>query len=105
MFKVPAAGAVGAIMKISTVCGLLLLLQMGGTVTRAQSPENAKGTPSVNGKTTELHYAYARQRNDMFDKNIREVRVVLADVPVHVFDLEDDSAVTAAVSFPTLPSE
>ena len=58
-----------------------------------ESPENAQGKLTVNGKTTELRYAYARQRNDVFDPKVREVRVVLSDVPIDRFDMEDNFAV------------
>ena len=80
-------------MKTLMVCWSLLILQVGGTVMLGESPENAQGKLTVNGKTTELRYAYARERNDVFEPKVREVRVVLSDVPIEVFDLEDNFAV------------
>ena len=80
-------------MKMSIVCWSLLLVLVRGTVMLGQSPENATGKLTVNSKTTELRYAYARERKDIFDPKVREVRVVLSDVPIDAFDMEDDFAV------------
>jgi len=60
---------------------------------QAELPENAQGKLTVNGKTTELRYAYARERQDLYDPKVREVRVVLSDAPIADADMEDDFAV------------
>ena len=80
-------------MRKSILICLMAWYLMGGMTMVGQTKQNAQGKLTVNGKTTELHYAYARQRQNLYDENVREVRVVLSDVPIADADMEDDFAV------------
>ena len=42
----------------------------------------AEGMLTVNGKTTKVAYAYARAVEGFFDKNTKDLEVILSDVPL-----------------------
>ena len=52
----------------------------------------AEGTLTVNGKTTKVAYAYARQQPGFFDKNTMDTLVIVSDVPLDAKALADDFA-------------
>ncbi len=49
----------------------------------------AKGTLTVNGKTTDVKYAYASAGPGFFDKTKEDVTVIVSDVPLDAKALED----------------
>ena len=52
----------------------------------------ASGTLTVNGKTTKVAYAYARSVPGFFDKNTKDTKVIVSDVPLDAAALSDDFA-------------
>jgi hypothetical protein len=52
----------------------------------------ASGTLTVNGKVTQVAYAYARQVPGFFDKNTMDTQVIVSDVPLDATALSDDFA-------------
>ncbi len=50
----------------------------------------ASGTLTVNGKTTKVAYAYARQVPGFFDANTKDTQVIVCDVPLEGQALTDD---------------
>jgi hypothetical protein len=49
----------------------------------------ASGTLTVNGKTTQVAYAYARSVPGFFDKATRDTQVIVSDVPLDATALSD----------------
>jgi len=58
----------------------------------APADGTASGTLTVNGKTTEVAYAYARSVPGFFDKNTMDTQVIVSDVPLDAKALSDDFA-------------
>ena len=52
----------------------------------------AEGTLTVNGTTTKVAYAYAREVEGFFDKTKKDVEVILSDVPLDAKALSDQFA-------------
>lgn len=52
----------------------------------------AEGTLTVNGKTTNVAYAYAKSVPGFADPNVPDVQVILSDVPLDAAALADDLA-------------
>ena len=52
----------------------------------------ASGTLTVNGKTTKVAYAYARQVPGFFDANTKDTQVIVSDVPLDAAALGDGFA-------------
>ena len=52
----------------------------------------ASGTLTVNGKTVQVAYAYARSVPGFFDKSTRDTQVIVSDVPLDATALSDDFA-------------
>ena len=52
----------------------------------------ASGTLTVNGRTTKVAYAYARQVPGFFDTNTKDTQVIVSDVPLDAAALGDDFA-------------
>jgi hypothetical protein len=52
----------------------------------------ASGTLTVNGTTTKVAYAYARQVPGFFDANTKDTLVIVSDVPLDAAALKDDFA-------------
>jgi hypothetical protein len=52
----------------------------------------ASGTLTVNGKTTKVAYAYARQVPGFFDANTNDTQVIVSDVPLDAAALSDGFA-------------
>src|ERR1700742_2985198 len=50
----------------------------------------ASGTLTVNGKTTKVAFAYARSVPGFFDKNAKDIQVIVSDVPLDAKALADD---------------
>ena len=49
----------------------------------------ASGTLTVNGKTTQVAYAYARSVPGFFDKSTQDTQVIVSDVPLDATALSD----------------
>ena len=49
----------------------------------------ASGTLTVNGRTTQVAYAYARSVPGFFDKNTMDTQVIVSDVPLDAAALSD----------------
>jgi hypothetical protein len=58
----------------------------------APADGTASGTLTVNGKTTPVAYAYARQVPGFFDANTMDTLVIVSDVPLDAAALGDDFA-------------
>jgi hypothetical protein len=69
----------------------LLVPLLAATDGKAESAEGtASGTLTVNGKTTQVAYAYARAVPGFFDKNTIDTQVIVSDVPLDEKALSDD---------------
>ena len=54
-----------------------------------QADGTASGTLTVNGKTTQVAYAYARSVPGFFDKSTQDTQVIVSDVPLDATALSD----------------
>ncbi len=75
----------------------LLAMSLLTTDSRAADPApaasadgKASGTLTVNGKTTKVAFAYARSVPGFFDKNTKDVEVILSDVALDAKALGDE---------------
>ena len=71
------------------VAGLILAASVGAVAPRAAAEGKAEGTLTVNGKTTNVKYAYASAEPGFFDKTKEDVTVIVSDVPLDAKALED----------------
>ena len=58
----------------------------------APADGTASGTLTVNGKTTKVAYAYARQVPGFFDASTKDTQVIVSDVPLDAAALSDGFA-------------
>ena len=65
-------------------------LATDGRADSALADGKADGTLTVNGKTTKVAFAYARSVPGFFDKNTKDIRVIVSDVPLDAKALADD---------------
>ena len=56
----------------------------------ASADGKASGTLTVNGKTTKVAFAYARQVPGFFDKNTKDTQVIVSDVALDAKALGDE---------------
>ncbi len=71
----------------------LLVPALAATHAKADPADGtASGTLTVNGKVTQVAYAYARSVPGFFDKNTQDTQVILSDVPLDAAALSDDFA-------------
>src|SRR5579872_4002410 len=72
--------------------GLLatLMSTTDGRADTASADGKAEGTLTVNGKTVNVAYAYARSMPGFFDKNSRDTQVIVSDVPLDAQALADE---------------
>ena len=76
---------------VAAVFGLLLTPLWAAGVTAGDSADGkAEGTLTVNGKTTKVAFAYARSVPGFFDKNTKDIQVIVSDVPLDAKALADD---------------
>ena len=73
------------------LAGLVLAAGSALLSPRAAAAEGkASGALTVNGKTTEMKYAYASAGPGFFDKTKEDVTVIVTDVPLDAKTLEDE---------------
>ena len=65
-------------------------LATDGRADSALADGKADGTLTVNGKTTKVAFAYARSVPGFFDKNTKDIQVIVSDVPLDAKALADD---------------
>jgi len=71
----------------------LLMAAWGPMAAKAEPAEGrAEGTLTVNGKTTQVAYAYAWAEPGFFDKNTMDTHVIVSDVPLDAAALKDSFA-------------
>ena len=72
--------------------GLLTIspLATDGRADSAPADGKAEGTLTVNGKTTKVAFAYARSVPGFFDKNTKDIQVIVSDVPLDAKALADE---------------
>lgn len=58
----------------------------------ASADGKAEGTLTVNGTTTKVAYAYAREIEGMFDKTKKDIQLIISDVPLEGKALTDQFA-------------
>lgn len=72
------------------LAGFILAASVAATSPRAIAAEGrAEGKLTVNGKTTDVKYAYAFAEPGFFDKTKEDVTVIVSDVPLDAKALED----------------
>jgi hypothetical protein len=75
------------------VASSLVATSLGANDGRADPADGtASGTLTVNGKVTQVAYAYARSVPGFFDKNTQDTQVIVSDVPLDAAALSDDFA-------------
>ena len=76
------------------VAAAVSLLMTSRWAARARAGESADGTAAgtltVNGKTTKVAFAYARSVPGFFDKNTKDIQVIVSDVPLDAGALADE---------------
>jgi hypothetical protein len=74
--------------------GLVTISLMATDIRAGSAPADGKaeGTLTVNGKTTNVAFAYARSVPGFADPNVPDVQVILSDVPLDEKALADDFA-------------
>lgn len=73
------------------LAGFLFTAGVTATAPRAAAAEGrAEGKLTVNGKTTDVKYAYAFAGPGFFDKTKEDVTVIVSDVPLQSKALEDE---------------
>ena len=77
---------------VAAALGLLTTssLATDGRADSALADGKADGTLTVNGKTTKVAFAYARPVPGFFDKNTKDIQVIVSDVPLDAKALADD---------------
>src|SRR3954465_13271112 len=71
----------------------LLTTALTATASHADPADGtASGTLTVNGKTTQVAYAYARAVPGFFDKSTMDTEVIVSDVPLDAAALSDGFA-------------
>jgi hypothetical protein len=87
-----------AVTRRSALTGITLgllaaaLITVDGKADSTPVPGKAEGTLTVNGKTINVTYAYARSVPGFADPNTPDVQVILSDVPLDAAALADDMA-------------
>src|ERR1017187_10789423 len=72
------------------LAGFIFAASVAALAPRAAAAEGkAEGKLTVNGKSTDVKYAYASAGPGFFDKTKEDVEVVLSDVPLEAKALED----------------
>src|ERR1700690_3504629 len=69
--------------------GFVLAVSVAAVAPRAAAEGKADGKLTVNGKSTEMKYAYASAGPGFFDKTKEDVTVIVSDVPLDAKALED----------------
>ncbi len=72
------------------LAGFVLAAGVAALSPRAAAEGKAEGKLTVNGKTTDVKYAYASAGPGFFDKTKEDVTVIVSDVPLDAKALEDE---------------
>src|ERR1035438_5278473 len=72
------------------LAGFIFAASVAALAPRAAAAEGkAEGKLTVNGKSTDVKYAYASAGPGFFDKTKEDVTVIVSDVPLEGMALED----------------
>ena len=72
------------------LAGFVLAASVAAMAPRAAAEGKAEGKLTVNGKATDVKYAYASAGPGFFDKTVEDVTVIVSDVPLDAKALGDE---------------